>query len=121
VGASDLLCSVLSMTEADPETTVIAKGNCGIPQVGANGVTYSGTPEVMAAYARLALDAGARIIGGCCGTRPEHLLAMRTSLGDYTRGERPTVEQIVATIGPLASPPAKQGAGRRAGGGRRRG
>jgi 5-methyltetrahydrofolate--homocysteine methyltransferase len=120
VGASDLLCSVLAMTEADPDATVIAKANCGVPRVGAAGVTYSGTPEVMAAYARLAVDAGARIIGGCCGTRPEHLAAMRHALDGYQRGERPTVEQIIAVIGPLVSPPAKLGAVRRPGTGRRR-
>ncbi|HET9018917.1 MAG TPA: betaine--homocysteine S-methyltransferase [Acetobacteraceae bacterium] len=119
VGASDLLCSVLAMTAADPEATVIAKANCGIPQVGANGVTYSGTPEIMADYARLAVDAGARVIGGCCGTRPEHVLAMRRALESHRRGERPGVEQIVAAVGALASPPAREAAPRRAG--RRRG
>lgn len=119
VGASDLLCSVLAMTGADPEATVIAKANCGIPQVGANGVTYSGTPEIMADYARLAVDAGARVIGGCCGTRPEHVLAMRRALESHRRGERPGVEQIVAAVGALASPPAREAAPRRAG--RRRG
>ncbi len=108
------------MTEADPDAIVIAKANCGVPQVGANGVTYSGTPEVMAEYARLAVDAGARIIGGCCGTRPEHLRAMRQALEGHARGERPDVAQVVAAIGPLASPPARADATpRRAG--RRRG
>jgi methionine synthase I (cobalamin-dependent) len=121
VGASDLLCSVLAMTEAAPEATVIAKANCGIPQVGAGGVTYSGTPEVMAAYACLARDAGARIIGGCCGTRPEHLRAMRRALEAHGRGPRPTMEQIIATIGPLASPPAREGAAAARRAGRRRG
>jgi 5-methyltetrahydrofolate--homocysteine methyltransferase len=120
VGASDLLCSVLAMTEAEPEAVVIAKGNCGIPQVGAGGVSYTGTPAVMAAYAALALDAGARIIGGCCGTRPEHLLAMRRALDGRAKGERPTLEQIVAAIGPLASPPAKSGAAAERRSGRRR-
>jgi methionine synthase I (cobalamin-dependent) len=120
VGASDLICSVLAMTEADPEAVVIAKANCGIPQVGAAGVTYSGTPAVMADYARLAVDAGARIIGGCCGTRPAHVRAMRAALEGHARGERPDVAQVVATIGPLASPPARADAPpRRAG--RRRG
>ena len=119
VGASDLLCSVLAMTEAMPDTLVIAKANCGVPQVGANGVTYTGTPQVMADYARLAVDAGAKIIGGCCGTRPEHLLAMRRALEAHAKGERPTAEQIVAAIGPLASPPAKATAGERRAGRRR--
>jgi len=119
VGASDLLCSVLAMTETAPDAMVIAKANCGIPQVGAEGVTYSGTPEIMADYARLAFDAGARIIGGCCGTRPAHLLAMRRALEDHTRGERPSVEQIVASVGPLASPRARKDAGARRAGRRR--
>jgi 5-methyltetrahydrofolate--homocysteine methyltransferase len=107
------------MTEAMPEAVVIAKANCGVPQVGAGGVTYSGTPEVMAEYARLALDAGAKIIGGCCGTRPEHLLAMRRALESHTRRERPSVSQIVAAIGPLASPPARMTVGERRAGRRR--
>jgi methionine synthase I (cobalamin-dependent) len=119
VGASDLICSVLAMTETAPDRIVIAKANCGIPQVGAGGVTYSGTPEIMADYARLALDAGARVIGGCCGTRPEHVRAMRRALEEHRRGDRPTVEQIVARVGPLSSPPARPGGARRAGGRRR--
>jgi 5-methyltetrahydrofolate--homocysteine methyltransferase len=77
-------------------------------------VKYDGTPELMAEYARLALDAGARIIGGCCGTSPAHLAAMRRALEGHARRPRPAVETIVATIGPLVSPPAKDGAGRRA-------
>ena len=119
VGASDLLCSVLAMTEAAPDATVIAKANCGVPQVGANGVTYSGTPEIMADYARLALDAGALIIGGCCGTQPEHVLAMRRALESHRRGERPTADRIVASVGALASPPARKDAGQRRAGRRR--
>jgi len=121
VGASDLLCSVLAMTEARPDAVVIAKGNCGIPQVGAGGVSYTGTPEVMAEYARLAVDAGARIIGGCCGTRPPHLAAMRKALETHTKGDRPTLARIVAAIGPLASPPARAGAAAERRAGRRRG
>ena len=119
VGASDLLCSVLAMTEAEPDALVIAKANCGIPQVGAEGVTYTGTPQIMAHYATLALDAGAKIIGGCCGTRPEHLLAMRRALEGHRRGERPTLERIVAAIGPLVSPPARATVGERRAGRRR--
>lgn len=119
VGASDLLCSVLAMTEAAPDATVIAKANCGIPQIGAEGVTYSGTPEIMAEYARLAVDAGATVVGGCCGTRAEHVAAMRRALESHRRGARPSAEAIIARVGALASPPAQAGAARRAGGRRR--
>ncbi len=106
VGASDLLVSVLAMTEAAPDAIVIAKANCGVPRVRGDTVSYSGTPDLMADYARLALDAGAQIIGGCCGTTAVHLAAMRRALEAHRRHERPDQEKIVAALGSLASPPA---------------
>ena len=105
VGASDLLLSVLNMTEANPAAIVIAKANCGVPQVKGGEVVYSGTPELMARYVHLAVDSGARIIGGCCGTSPVHLAAMRTALDAHTPGPRPTREKLEADIGPLVAPP----------------
>jgi 5-methyltetrahydrofolate--homocysteine methyltransferase len=62
----------------------------------------------MAIYADLAIDAGARIIGGCCGTKPSHLAAMRRALDAHRPGERPDLARIVAALGPLASPPAAE-------------
>ncbi|TIP97182.1 MAG: betaine--homocysteine S-methyltransferase, partial [Mesorhizobium sp.] len=47
VGASDILASLLDMTEAKPEATVIVKGNCGIPEFRGAEIHYSGTPELM--------------------------------------------------------------------------
>ncbi|HEX2147328.1 MAG TPA: betaine--homocysteine S-methyltransferase, partial [Pseudorhizobium sp.] len=64
VGASDILSSLLDMTAADPQAITIVKGNCGIPEYRGAEIHYSGTPPLMAEYARLARDAGARIIGG---------------------------------------------------------
>ncbi|MER9756943.1 betaine--homocysteine S-methyltransferase [Mesorhizobium sp. M0166] len=101
VGASDILASLLDMTEAKPEATVIVKGNCGIPEFRGAEIYYSGTPELMADYVRLAVDAGAKIVGGCCGTSFQHLAAMRKALDAHTKSDRPTVEQIVERIGPM--------------------
>ena len=114
VGASDLVCSVLAMTEAEPDALVIAKANCGVPQVRGDAVVYSGTPELMADYARLARDAGARIIGGCCGTSPEHLAAMRDALDRHTPRGRPEREAVIAALGKLMAPPSTSTAPRRA-------
>lgn len=105
VGASDLLVSVLAMTAARPDAIVIAKANAGIPQFHGDHIHYSGTPELMADFARLAVDAGARIIGGCCGTSPVHLAAMRAAIDGHTRSVRPDMAQVVAEIGPLVAPP----------------
>jgi 5-methyltetrahydrofolate--homocysteine methyltransferase len=101
VGASDILASLLDMTEAKPEATVIVKGNCGIPEFRGTEIHYSGTPELMADYVRLAVDAGAKIVGGCCGTSFAHLAAMRKALDAHTRSDRPSVEKIVERIGPM--------------------
>ena len=85
-------------------------------------IHYTGTPELMSDYVRLAVDGGAKIIGGCCGTSFEHLAAMRKALdGHKTAGARPTVETIVERIGPMRNKLASQsGAGDSGGEGRRR-
>lgn len=110
VGASDILSSLLDMTEADQNAIVVVKGNCGIPEFRGSVIHYSGTPPLMADYVRLARDAGARIIGGCCGTSCEHLAAMRGALDSYTPGERPTLDVIVERIGPLRNKTANEAA-----------
>ncbi|MGZ4676269.1 MAG: betaine--homocysteine S-methyltransferase [Acidimicrobiia bacterium] len=110
VGASDILVSLLAMTERDSETAFVSKGNCGIPEFRGAEIHYSGTPELMARYVGLAVAAGARIVGGCCGTSPEHLAAMRVALDAALEdraldgpGPRPTLETVVDMIGPLAN------------------
>jgi 5-methyltetrahydrofolate--homocysteine methyltransferase len=108
VGAPDILAALLDITNAKPEATVIVKGNCGIPQFHGTEIRYSGTPELMADYVRLAVDSGAKIIGGCCGTSFEHLAAMRQALDGHHKGPRPTVETIVERIGPLRNKTADQ-------------
>jgi Methionine synthase I (cobalamin-dependent), methyltransferase domain len=109
VGASDILSSLLDMTDADPDAIVIVKGNCGIPEFRGTEIHYSGTPPLMADYARLAIDAGAKIIGGCCGTSCEHLAAMRKAVDGHVRGPRPTIETIVERIGPMRNKTAGAG------------
>jgi methionine synthase I (cobalamin-dependent) len=103
VGASELIATVMGITAARPDAHVVAKGNCGVPQYRDGHIHYTGTPELMADYARIALDAGARIIGGCCGTSPEHLASMRKALEGHTKGPRPTVELVEAKLGEVSA------------------
>jgi methionine synthase I (cobalamin-dependent) len=102
VGASELIATVMGITAARPDVAVVAKGNCGIPQYHDGHIHYTGTPELMADYARIALDAGAKIIGGCCGTSPDHLAAMRKALEGHTKGARPTIELVEQKLGPVS-------------------
>ena len=103
VGASDLMRTVLGFIASGTERPVIAKGNAGIPKYVDGHIHYDGTPELMGAYACLARDAGARIIGGCCGTMPEHLKAMRAALENTPKGPRPTLENIAVKLGGFSS------------------
>lgn len=112
VGASDTLVSVLAM--CDGERAVISKANCGVPQFVGAEVVYSGSPDLMARYAGLAIDVGVRIIGGCCGTTPEHLAAMRAAIDRHVAGRVPDIDAIVAAVGPLTnSAPAESSSDRR--------
>ena len=113
VGASDLMRTVLGFASTGTTRPIIAKGNAGIPKYHDGHIHYDGTPELMAEYAVLARDAGARIIGGCCGTMPEHLRAMRQALETRPKGPRPTLEDISAKLGGFSS--ASDGTGDGAG------
>ena len=62
---------------------------------------YTGTPELMGKYTQLAVKAGARIVGGCCGTSPTHLAAMRRSLDELIA--KPTIDDIIEAVGPLVN------------------
>jgi methionine synthase I (cobalamin-dependent) len=108
VGAADLLVALLAMSAAEPGAALIAKANAGVPQWHEAEIHYSGTPELMETYAGLAVDCGARIVGGCCGASPAHVAAMRRGLDARKAGARPTVETIVAALGPLVAPPAAE-------------
>ncbi|MDC0012163.1 betaine--homocysteine S-methyltransferase [Octadecabacter sp.] len=103
VGASDLLRTVLGFQAAGPDVPMIAKGNAGIPKYVDGHIHYDGTPDLMADYACLARDSGATIIGGCCGTTPDHLRAMRNALEIRPKGALPALEAIAEALGGFSS------------------
>ncbi len=103
VGASDLLATTSSFHQnASDDAVIIAKANCGIPSYQEGEIVYSGTEALMADYVQLALDAGARIVGGCCGTRFSHIAAMRKAMDNYQPGSAPDVADIEAKVGAMS-------------------
>jgi 5-methyltetrahydrofolate--homocysteine methyltransferase len=103
VGPAQLIDSVLGLAQgAEAGDVIVAKSNCGLPVMGDDmKVHYDGTPEVMAAYARMARDAGARIIGGCCGTTALHVRAMAEALQAAPRAAAPSYDEIERALGPI--------------------
>ena len=72
--------AVRRMVALDPQVPIVSKSNAGKPVWRAGGLVYDGTPELMAAHTIRVRALGAQLIGGCCGTTPEHLKAMGSSL-----------------------------------------
>ena len=79
-GPAEIEGVIKAMHAADPTVTLVAKSNAGLPKYVNDVLTYSGTPEVMARHALHVHSLGAKIIGACCGSTPEHVRAMSEAL-----------------------------------------
>jgi 5-methyltetrahydrofolate--homocysteine methyltransferase len=101
VGSSDLIRTLMGFGKGSGP--LIAKGNAGIPKYHDGHIHYNGTPELMADYAVLARNAGATIIGGCCGTTPDHLRAMRAALESTPRGPAAPLSEVAERLGGFSS------------------
>lgn len=88
--------------------------NAGWPAHVGGRVIYPSSPEYFGAFARQAADAGIRLIGGCCGTTPDHTRAMRASLdkwsADRAAGRTADVEDSEAVSAAPLSPPRRASA-----------
>lgn len=107
VGASELVAAVVNMQHACArrklDTVIVAKANCGVPQYIDGRIVYSGDERIMSEYTKLVADAGATIIGGCCGTTPAHLVAMRAALDGHRRQPSPTLVAIEERLGEVSA------------------
>lgn len=80
-GPAEIERIMTEMAAVRPDGVVLmAKSNAGMPRWAGDRITYGGTPEVMADYARRMVEIGVRVIGACCGSTPEHVASMRRAL-----------------------------------------
>jgi len=79
VGSAELF-PILVEIKRHFSAPTLAQPNAGRPQLVSGKTVFPETPETMAAYAVRFRDLGVNIIGGCCGTRPEHIRAMVRAL-----------------------------------------
>ena len=75
-GPEELVPVIEQMRAAFPDAVLVAKGNVGQPTLVGMSVAYETTPADMAGFARRFRDAGANVIGACCGSTPPHLGAI---------------------------------------------
>jgi homocysteine S-methyltransferase len=120
VGSSVLYDVLVLLHQAVPEIPVAIQPNAGLPSRLGERLIYLSSPTYMAEYAGRMLDAGARMVGGCCGTTPAHVRAMRETVDrhvpDAARARRavfiapPAFGPAEASpLGPVAEPTRLEG------------
>ncbi|MCD8133723.1 MAG: homocysteine S-methyltransferase family protein [Clostridiales bacterium] len=87
----DQMIDVVRRMKKVASVPLIAKPNAGLPQIGADGQTvYDMDADAFAAYMMDVADAGADLVGGCCGTTPAYIACLKTGLSESGRMIRDT-------------------------------
>ncbi|MBN1972178.1 MAG: bifunctional homocysteine S-methyltransferase/methylenetetrahydrofolate reductase, partial [Sedimentisphaerales bacterium] len=97
VGPSDMLSSIEKVRKiTDKPLSVIP--NAGMPRQVEGRMLYMSTPEYMAEYAKRFFEKGARIIGGCCGTTPEHIREIARAIRPLDKASMKTKSRSVISV-----------------------
>ena len=80
-GPDELLPVIERMRAVAPDVILVAKSNAGMPELVDLRAVYRADPATMATYAQAMREAGATVVGGCCGSTPAHLQEMGEALG----------------------------------------
>lgn len=83
---------------------VVVQPNAGAPKNVDNRMIYMSSPEYFTTYAMRYISLGARGIGGCCGTTPDHIRDMARSINPMAKIERAAKVQVTAPEIPLKEP-----------------
>lgn len=102
VGSSTLYEVLVQMQAEAGGLPLCIQPNAGLPSRIGERLIYLSSPAYMAEYAQRMVDAGARLVGGCCGTTPQHTAAMREIL-DRRRPARPEARHATVTVSPVAA------------------
>ena len=86
IGPRNTLAAAREMLALADSAPVSAMPNAGWPEHVGGRLLYPATPDYFADFAREAAEAGVRLIGGCCGTTPDHVRAMRAALDSWQAG-----------------------------------
>ena len=102
VGSSTLYDVLEHMRPEAGSLPLCIQPNAGLPSRIGERVIYLSSPAYMAEYAERMVGAGARLVGGCCGTTPQHVAAMREAL-DRRRPARPDARPTTVKVSPAAA------------------
>jgi len=99
VGPAGVLEAVEKMVKAT-DRPIAGQPNAGLPRDVGDRKIYLASPEYMASYARRMIEAGARFVGGCCGSTPDHIKKIR----DYVASVVPRQPSVVVSRSHVQAP-----------------
>src|SRR5499426_1858635 len=102
VGSSTLYDVLEQMRPEAGSLPLCIQPNAGLPSRIGERLIYLSSPAYMAEYAERMVGAGAGLVGGCCGTTPQHVAAMREAL-DRRRPARPDARPTTVKVSPAAA------------------
>jgi len=82
-GLSGMVEIVRTIRKTAPGHPILIHANAGLPEMKGTEVHYPETPEIMSALIPEIIRAGATIVGGCCGTTPEHIRAIKAEIKKF--------------------------------------
>lgn len=116
IGPGDGVATVFDIVAVAPDVVSVTKANCGLPLYETDRLVYPVGPDHMPDYVELAVRSGARVIGSCCGSTPDHTAVIRETVDRGIEGDRPDRHEIEQRLDAHGNAPvASRREGRRRG------
>lgn len=87
VGFEAMITIVKNIREVSDKIPILVQSNAGLPLIDGDKIIYSETPDTIKEIIPRLIDAGANIIGGCCGTTPEHIEVISEIVANYNKNK----------------------------------
>jgi len=94
-GPDDMIHIIRSM-KPYAKVPLIAKPNAGLPRLVDGKTTFDMGPEEFKSFGKAFVEAGVNLLGGCCGTTPEHIRALKKEIGGL--GPKPPVRESISAV-----------------------
>ncbi len=87
VGFEAMITIIKNIREVSDRIPILVQSNAGLPIIDGEKIVYSETPETIKEIVPRLIDAGANIIGGCCGTTPQHIKVISEIVANYNKNK----------------------------------
>jgi methionine synthase I (cobalamin-dependent) len=85
-GIEQMVPIARAMKEADPSMPLLIQANAGEPHIQGDKTVFDETPDVTASFVPQLMELGVEVIGGCCGTTPDHIREIKRKIEEFNAG-----------------------------------